>query len=69
MTPLEQDLYIEQKEAQFRLVNDQMKFQAEARQGREMDMDASVEADLEASSTMATMRRIVVNTLEPTYTS
>ena len=69
LTPLEQDLYIEQKEAQFRLVNDQVKFQEEARQGREMDMDASIEAVLGSLNDGDDAAEIVVNTLEPTYTS
>jgi vancomycin resistance protein YoaR len=67
--PLQEDLYIEQKDAQFRLVNDEIKFQAEAKQGREMDVGASIDAILEAVSNGDDNATIVVNTLEPTYTS
>jgi vancomycin resistance protein YoaR len=69
LTPLQEDLHIDAREAQFRLVDGSIRFQAEARQGREMDMDASVDAVLEAVSRGDPEAPISVNVIEPTYTS
>ncbi len=68
LTPLQEDLYIDKKEASFRLVNDQIKFQTEAKQGREMDMDASIDAVLDAVNGGEPEAALVINTLKPTYT-
>ncbi len=68
LTPLQEDLYIGEKEAQFRMVNDQIKFQSEAKRGREMDMGASVDAVLEAIDDGESEVSLVIDTLEPTYT-
>jgi vancomycin resistance protein YoaR len=69
MTPLQDGLHIDAREAQFRLVDGAIRFQAEARQGREMDMDASVESVLEAITNGDPEAPITVNVIEPTYTS
>lgn len=68
LTPLQEDIFIDKKEAQFRLVNDQVKFQTEAKQGREMDMEASVDAVLEAVNGGDGEAALAINTLDPTYT-
>lgn len=68
LTPLQEDLFIDKKEAQFRLVNDQIKFQTEAKQGRDLDMDASVNTILEAVNGGDSEAALVITTLEPTYT-
>ncbi len=68
LTPLQDDLFIDKKEAQFRLVDDQIKFQAEAKQGRELDMDGSVAAVLDALNGGEPEAAVIVNALEPTYT-
>ena len=68
LTPLQEDVYIDKKEAQFRLVNDQVKFQTEAKQGREMDMGASVNAVLEAVNGGEPEVALAINALEPNYT-
>jgi vancomycin resistance protein YoaR len=67
LAPLEEDLYVEEKDAQFRLVNDEIKFKAEAKQGREMDVGDSIDAILEAVNKGDDKATIVVDTLEPTY--
>ncbi len=68
LTPLQEELYIGEKEAQFRMVNGQIRFQAEAKRGREMDMSASVNAVLEAVNDGESEASLVLNTIEPTYT-
>lgn len=68
LAPLGEDLYMEQKEAQFRLVNDQIKFQAEAKVGREMDVGQSIVAILEAVDNGDESVGLVMNRLEPTFT-
>lgn len=68
LTPLQEDLYIEEKEAQFRLVEDQIRFQAEAKQGREMNMGASVDAVLDAVGHGEADAPLVIDVLKPTYT-
>jgi len=67
LTPLQDDLYIDKKEAQFRLVNDQIKFQTEAKQGRELDMDASIDAIVEGVTGGNPEAALVITPLEPTY--
>jgi vancomycin resistance protein YoaR len=67
LTPLQEDLFIDKKEAQFRLVDDQIRFQAEAKQGREMEMDASIDAVLEAVGDGETEVPMVMSILEPTH--
>lgn len=69
MTPLQEDLYVQEQEAQFRLVDGAIRFQAEARQGREMDMEASVESVMKAIGDGEPEAPISVNVIEPTYTS
>jgi vancomycin resistance protein YoaR len=69
LTPLQEDLYIEEREAQFRLVNGEIRFQAEARQGREMDMDGSIDAVLKTIDQGGASTEIAVKTIDPTYTS
>lgn len=67
LTPLQDELFIDKQEAQFRLLDDQIKFQAEAKQGREVDLDGSVEAVLEAVNGGEPQAGLVINVLEPTY--
>jgi len=69
LAPLETDLYLEQQEAQFRLVNDQIRFQSEAKQGREVNVEDSVEAVLRAIDNGDDSVELAIATLEPTYTS
>ncbi|HYI25392.1 MAG TPA: peptidoglycan binding domain-containing protein [Thermomicrobiales bacterium] len=69
MSPLQETLYLKAQEAQFRLVDGSIRFQSEARQGREMDMDASVESVVEAISSGDPEAPITVHVIEPTYTS
>ncbi|MBA2470225.1 MAG: VanW family protein [Chloroflexia bacterium] len=69
LTPLQEDLYIEREDAQFRLVDDQVKFQSEAKQGREVDMDGSVNAVLDAVTDGEPQAALVMTMLEPTYTA
>lgn len=68
LAPLQEDFYIEETEAQFRLVDDQIKFQTEARQGREMDMEASVDAVLQAVNGGEPEVSLAITVLDPTYT-
>lgn len=68
LTPLQDELFVDKKEAQFRLVDDQVTFQTEAKQGRELDMDGSVEAVLDAVNGGELEAALVVNALEPAYT-
>ncbi len=68
LEPLREDLDIPVREAKFRLIDGQIKFQEEARQGREVDVDASVEAITGAIMNGDDGAGLVLNSLEPTYT-
>lgn len=68
LAPLQDELYIEKKEAQFRLVDNQITFQTEAKQGREVDVNGSIGAILDAVNGDEPEAALVINALEPTYT-
>jgi vancomycin resistance protein YoaR len=68
LAPLEEDLYVEQQEAQFRLVNDQIRFQSEAKQGRELNVGDSIEAVLGAIDNGDDTVALAITSLEPEYT-
>jgi vancomycin resistance protein YoaR len=68
LEPLRVDLDVPVREAKFRLIDGQIKFQEEARQGREVDVDKTVEAITAAIMNGDGSAGLVLNSLEPTYT-
>jgi vancomycin resistance protein YoaR len=68
LEPLQADLDVPVREAKFRLIDGQIKFQEEARQGREVDVEESVAAITGAIMNGDDGAGLVLNSLEPTYT-
>ncbi|MBA3276589.1 MAG: VanW family protein [Chloroflexia bacterium] len=69
LAPLQEDLAIEREDAQFRLVDGRVMFQTEAKQGRELDLEGSVGAVVNAVDTGEPRVALAMTMLEPAYTA
>lgn len=66
LLPVTEELYIEPQNARFRLVDGEIRLQSEARQGREVDVQASIASILEAVNGGQVGADVTVTTIEPT---
>lgn len=69
LAPLEADLAVPMQNAQFRLVDGDIRYLAEAREGREVDIEASVVAIIEAVNGGDDKANLVITTIKPEFTS
>ena len=69
LAPLEEDLAVPMQNAQFRLVDGDIRYLAEAREGREVDVEASIGAIIEAVENGDDDAKLVITTIEPDFTS
>ena len=67
--PLQEDLTIPMENAQFRLVDGDIRYLAEAREGREVDVEASVQAIVEAVEGGEDRVDLVISVIEPEFTA
>ncbi len=69
LAPLQEDLAVPMENAQFRLVDGEVRYLAEARDGREVDVEASVAAIVEAVNGGDGQANLVITTIKPEFTS
>jgi vancomycin resistance protein YoaR len=69
LVPVSDAIYVEARDVQFRLANGEIKLQSEARQGRELDIDASLDTILSSLGDGKFEAPLAVQTIEPRYTS
>jgi vancomycin resistance protein YoaR len=69
LVPVSDSIYVEARDVQFRLANGEIKLQAEARQGRELDMDASLDSIMASLGGGKFEAPLSVQTVDPQYTS
>lgn len=67
--PVADELYVEPQDARFRLVNEEIRIESEARQGREIDVPESIDSILESIGTDETTVDLTIATLEPEFES
>ncbi|HYJ12581.1 MAG TPA: peptidoglycan binding domain-containing protein [Thermomicrobiales bacterium] len=69
LAPLQEDLTIPMENARFRLVDGSIRYVAEAREGREVDIDASVAAIVQAVEGGEGSAELAISVIEPDYTA
>jgi vancomycin resistance protein YoaR len=69
LVPLQEDLTVPMEDAQFRLVDGTIRFVTEAREGREVDLDASVAAIVQAVEGGEKSAELVISVIEPNFTA
>lgn len=69
LLPVTEELYVEPQNARFRLVDGNITVHAEPRQGREVDVEATIDAILEAVDSDLAKADVTVTVLEPAFKS
>jgi len=69
LLPITDELYVEPQDARFRLVNEEIRVESEARQGREVDIQSSIDSILAAIGSDDSNAELSITTLEPDYES